>query len=73
MNAVAPGWIETPMTTLMQEDEERNQRVLARSPMQRWGKPEEIANGIGFLLSEQASFVTGVVLPVDGGYMAVGI
>jgi 2-dehydro-3-deoxy-D-gluconate 5-dehydrogenase len=73
VNAVAPGWVDTPMTLGMQEDVERNERVLARSPMGRWGKPEEIAQGIVFLSSPSASFVTGVVLPVDGGYMAVGI
>ncbi len=73
VNAVAPGWIDTPMTRAMQADPERNARVLARSPMGRWGKPEEIAAGIQFLVSPAASFVTGIVLPVDGGYMAVGI
>jgi|SRR5690554_2342762 len=73
VNAVAPGWIDTPMTSAMQSDVERNERVLARSPMGRWGKPEEIAQGIVFLSSPSASFITGVVLPVDGGFMAVGI
>lgn len=73
VNAVAPGWIETPMTTLMQADIERNRKVLERSPMGRWGKPEEIAQGIGFLLSPQASFITGVLLPIDGGYTVKGI
>ena len=73
VNAVAPGWIETPMTTAMQEDQDRNRRVLERSPMKRWGKSQEIANGIVFLLSKEASFITGVMLPVDGGYMVTGI
>lgn len=73
VNAVAPGWIDTPMTQAMQADEQRNARVLARSPMGRWGRPEEIAAAIVFLCSTQASFVTGVVLPVDGGYSACGI
>ena len=73
VNAVAPGWVDTPMTKAMQVDHERNARVLARSPMKRWGLPEEIAAGILFLSSSAASFITGTVLPVDGGYMASGI
>jgi NAD(P)-dependent dehydrogenase (short-subunit alcohol dehydrogenase family) len=73
VNAVAPGWIDTPMTRVMQEDVERNARVLGRSPMGRWGRPEEIAQGIVFLCSPQASFISGVLLPIDGGYSACGI
>lgn len=72
-NAVAPGWIETPMTTGLRGDEEYRARVLARSPMGRWGKPEEIAAAIVFLVSPAASFINGVILPVDGGYMVTGI
>lgn len=73
VNCVAPGWIETPMTTQMQADADRNRRVLERSPMNRWGRPEEIAQGIVFLLAPEASFITGVMLPIDGGYLVKGI
>ncbi len=73
VNAVAPGWIDTPMTKPLQDDAERNGRVMGRSPMKRWGRPEEIAAGIVFLCSPMASFINGVVLPIDGGYMVSGM
>jgi NAD(P)-dependent dehydrogenase (short-subunit alcohol dehydrogenase family) len=72
-NAVAPGWIKTPMTEAMQSDNARYGNVLARTPLARWGSPEDVAQGILFLASPQASFITGVVLPVDGGYLINGI
>jgi NAD(P)-dependent dehydrogenase (short-subunit alcohol dehydrogenase family) len=72
-NAVAPGWIDTPMTRGMQADAAYAAKVMSRSPLKRWGRPEEIAAAIVFLASDAASFVNGVVLPVDGGYLAVGI
>jgi NAD(P)-dependent dehydrogenase (short-subunit alcohol dehydrogenase family) len=72
VNAIAPGWIDTPMTKAMQADEVRSARVLSRTPMARWGRPEEIAAGALFLCSLEASFVTGVLLPIDGGYTALG-
>ena len=71
VNAVAPGWIETPLTTALRENAERNAAILARTPLARWGKPEDIAGGVLYLSSPLASFVTGTVLAIDGGYMAV--
>lgn len=71
VNAVAPGWIETPLTEALRENGERNAAILARTPLARWGKPEDIAGGVLYLASPLASFVTGTVLAIDGGYMAV--
>lgn len=71
VNAVAPGWIETPLTTALRENAERNAAILARTPLARWGTPEDIAGGVLYLCSPLASFVTGTVLAIDGGYMAV--
>lgn len=71
VNAVAPGWIETPLTTALRENAERNAAILARTPLARWGRPEDIAGGVLYLSSPLASFVTGTVLAIDGGYMVV--
>jgi NAD(P)-dependent dehydrogenase (short-subunit alcohol dehydrogenase family) len=71
VNAVAPGWIATPLTQALREDAEKSAPILARTPMARWGTPEEVAGGILFLTSPAARFVTGTILPIDGGYMAV--
>ncbi|VVN69099.1 2-dehydro-3-deoxy-D-gluconate 5-dehydrogenase [Pseudomonas fluorescens] len=73
VNAVAPGWTDTPMTRGMSADVERNARVLGRTPLGRWGQPEEIAQGIVFLCSPAASFISGALLPIDGGYTACGV
>jgi NAD(P)-dependent dehydrogenase (short-subunit alcohol dehydrogenase family) len=69
VNAVAPGWIATPLTQALQDDPQRAAPILARTPMKRWGTPADIAGPVLFLASPQAQFVTGVVLPVDGGYL----
>jgi NAD(P)-dependent dehydrogenase (short-subunit alcohol dehydrogenase family) len=69
VNAVAPGWIATPLTQALQDDPARSGPILARTPLGRWGTPEDIAGPVRFLASPAARFVTGVVLPVDGGYL----
>jgi NAD(P)-dependent dehydrogenase (short-subunit alcohol dehydrogenase family) len=71
VNAVAPGWIATPLTQVLQDDDSRSQAILARTPMKRWGLPEDVARVAAFLASPAASFMTGTIVPVDGGYLAV--
>jgi NAD(P)-dependent dehydrogenase (short-subunit alcohol dehydrogenase family) len=70
VNAVAPGWIATEMTRGLVEDDTRSAGILARTPLKRWGEPADIGGTVVFLCSAAARFVTGAVLPVDGGYAA---
>ena len=69
VNAVAPGWIATPLTQTLQQDASRSRAILERTPLGRWGQPEDIAGAVAFLCSPAAAFVTGIVLPADGGYL----
>lgn len=69
VNAIAPGWIATPLTQSLQDDPVRSETILARTPMKRWGTPSDLCGPVMFLASPAAAFVTGVVLPVDGGYL----
>ncbi|WP_281685166.1 SDR family NAD(P)-dependent oxidoreductase [Thalassobaculum salexigens] len=71
VNALAPGWIATPLTVNLRADETRNAAITGRTPMGRWGQPEELAGPALFLASDAASFITGTILNVDGGYAAM--
>lgn len=68
VNAIAPGWIETSMTIPARSDAGRNRAILERTPLGRWGTPEDLVGPALFLAGDGARFITGAVLPVDGGY-----
>ena len=68
MNAIAPGWIESEMfLNAIDQDEDRKQKITNRIAMDHFGKPSDIGNAAVFLSSEAARYITGVILPVDGG------
>jgi NAD(P)-dependent dehydrogenase (short-subunit alcohol dehydrogenase family) len=69
VNAIAPGWVATPLTQALQNDAQRSAAILARTPLGRWAQPDDIAGAAVFLCSPAARFITGIVMPVDGGYM----
>ena len=70
VNAVAPGYIETAMTAPLREQEEGQRFLVSLHPLGRLGQAEEVASAVAFLASDDASFIAGIVLPVDGGYTA---
>jgi NAD(P)-dependent dehydrogenase (short-subunit alcohol dehydrogenase family) len=71
VNAVAPGVVETPLTAQIRADPEWHAAYAAKSALGRWAQPEELAGAVVYLASDAASFVTGSVLTVDGGWTAV--
>lgn len=69
VNAVAPGWIDTPLLAPLKDT--LGSGILARTPMGRFGNPKEIATVVAFFASPASSFITGAILPVDGGYSII--
>lgn len=70
VNAVAPGWVETRISDGARTNPDRKSRIDARIPLGRWAGTDEIARVVAFLLSQDASYVHGAIVPVDGGYLA---
>lgn len=73
VNAVAPWYVRTPLAEPVLSDPARRGPILARTPLGRIGEPEDVAEAVGFLCSPAARWITGVVLPVDGGFSALGL
>ena len=68
VNAVAPGWIKTRMSVNAMSDPVRSEAIMRRVPLGYWGDPEDVAAAAWFLISPEARYITGVMLPIDGGY-----
>ena len=70
VNAIAPGWIETPISRAGRENPEFNDKLMQRLPIKRWAHPDELAGTALFLASPASALINGVTIPVDGGYVA---
>lgn len=70
VNAIAPGYMETDNTQALRADPQRSQQILARIPVGRWGVPDDLATAVLFLASPASAYITGAVIPVDGGWLA---
>jgi NAD(P)-dependent dehydrogenase (short-subunit alcohol dehydrogenase family) len=73
VNAIAPGVFRTELNARLLDDSERGRELLLRTPMRRFGRPEEVAGAAVFLASDAASFITGQTIVVDGGMLASGV
>jgi NAD(P)-dependent dehydrogenase (short-subunit alcohol dehydrogenase family) len=70
VNAIAPGWILTPLTQRLHDDPEQSRWIVGRTPMGRWGRPEDLAGAAVYLASNASAFMTGQILYVDGGFIS---
>jgi NAD(P)-dependent dehydrogenase (short-subunit alcohol dehydrogenase family) len=70
VNTISPGWFETDMTRGLKNNEEMNASIMARVPMGRWGRPEEIGSLAAYLCTDHAGFITGTDITMDGGWCA---
>lgn len=70
VNAIAPGYMATEMNTPLMEDPERNKLIMDRVPASRWGLPQDLVGALIFLSSAASDYVHGILLPVDGGFLA---
>ena len=70
VNAIAPGYMATEMNIPLMEDEERNKLIMDRVPAGRWGQPQDLVGALIFLSSAASDYVHGILLPVDGGFLA---
>jgi NAD(P)-dependent dehydrogenase (short-subunit alcohol dehydrogenase family) len=71
VNAIGPGWVKTEMTEALQNNPERSQAISARIPLGRWAEPKDLAGLAVFLASEASAYITGQVIFIDGGYLAM--
>lgn len=69
VNAIAPGYMATDVTEELRNDAKRNQAILERIPAGRWGEPSDLKGAVVFLASRASDYVSGVTLPVDGGWL----
>ncbi len=69
VNCIAPGYIRTDVTDALQKDPVRNPAILSRIPTGRWGEPDDLRGAVVFLASAAADYVTGITIPVDGGWL----
>jgi NAD(P)-dependent dehydrogenase (short-subunit alcohol dehydrogenase family) len=73
VNAIVPGYFRTPLTEKLVTGTPRGEEILVRTPMKRFGELEELVGAAIFLASDAASYVTGTLLVVDGGFLASGV